>query len=156
MFCVRRFLCGLQTLSFSLLFSGFGRVVQQASGPQGEVKALSGQAAYFVLEAAHALRDGGLGVEYALAPQALGKQLKLGDARGARLAVVIGPDDRAQGAVMASDAFFPFADGIEAAAEHGIAAVVQPGGSMRDDEVIAAVNKLGLVMAFTETRHFRH
>ena len=54
----------------------------------------------FVLEAAHALRDGGLGVEYALAPQALGKQLKLGDARGARLAVVIGPDDRAQGAVM--------------------------------------------------------
>lgn len=54
----------------------------------------------FVLEAAHALRDGGLGVEYALAPQTLGKQLKLGDARGARLAVVIGPDDRAQGAVM--------------------------------------------------------
>jgi histidyl-tRNA synthetase len=54
----------------------------------------------FVLDAAHALRDGGFGVEYALAPQALGKQLKLGDARGARLAVVIGPDDRAQGAVM--------------------------------------------------------
>lgn len=54
----------------------------------------------FVLEAAHALRDGGLGVEYALTVQALGKQLKLGDARGARLAVVIGPDDRAQGTVM--------------------------------------------------------
>jgi phosphoribosylaminoimidazolecarboxamide formyltransferase / IMP cyclohydrolase len=63
---------------------------------------------------------------------------------------------RAQGAVMASDAFFPFADGIEAAAKAGIAAVVQPGGSMRDDEVIAAVDKLGLVMVFTGARHFRH
>ncbi|MCB9155709.1 MAG: bifunctional phosphoribosylaminoimidazolecarboxamide formyltransferase/IMP cyclohydrolase [Caldilineaceae bacterium] len=64
--------------------------------------------------------------------------------------------ERAQGAVMASDAFFPFADGIEAAAAHGIAAVVQPGGSLRDDEVIAAVDKMGLVMVFTGTRHFRH
>jgi phosphoribosylaminoimidazolecarboxamide formyltransferase / IMP cyclohydrolase len=64
--------------------------------------------------------------------------------------------ERAQGAVMASDAFFPFADGIEAAAKHGIAAVVQPGGSVRDDEVIAAVDRLGLVMAFTGARHFRH
>jgi phosphoribosylaminoimidazolecarboxamide formyltransferase/IMP cyclohydrolase len=63
---------------------------------------------------------------------------------------------RAQGAVMASDAFFPFADGIEEAAKHGIRAVVQPGGSVRDDEVIAAVDKLGLVMAFTGARHFRH
>lgn len=64
--------------------------------------------------------------------------------------------EKAQGAVMASDAFFPFADGIEAAAAHGIAAVVQPGGSMRDEEVIAAVNKLGLVMVLTGARHFRH
>ena len=64
--------------------------------------------------------------------------------------------ERAQGAVMASDAFFPFADGIEAAANYGIAAVVQPGGSVRDDEVIAAADRLGLVMAFTGTRHFKH
>lgn len=64
--------------------------------------------------------------------------------------------DRAQGAVMASDAFFPFADGIEAAAKYGIAAVVQPGGSVRDEEVIAAVDQLGLVMALTGVRHFRH
>ena len=63
---------------------------------------------------------------------------------------------KAQAAVMASDAFFPFADGIEAAAAHGIAAVVQPGGSIRDQEVIAAVDRLGLVMALTGTRHFRH
>ena len=64
--------------------------------------------------------------------------------------------ETAQGAVMASDAFFPFADGIEAAAKHGIVAVVQPGGSVRDDEVIAAVDKLGLVMVLTGARHFRH
>lgn len=64
--------------------------------------------------------------------------------------------ERAKGAVMASDAFFPFADGIEAAAQQGIAAVVQPGGSVRDEEVIAAGDRLGLVMAFTGARHFRH
>ena len=63
---------------------------------------------------------------------------------------------RAVGSVMASDAFFPFADGIEEAAKHGIRAGVQPGGSMRDDEVIAAVDKLGLVMVLTGARHFRH
>ena len=64
--------------------------------------------------------------------------------------------DKARGAVMASDAFFPFADGIEAAAAHGVAAVVQPGGSIRDEEVIESCDRLGLVMAFTGTRHFRH
>lgn len=60
------------------------------------------------------------------------------------------------GSVMASDAFFPFRDGIDAAAEAGIAAVVQPGGSIRDDEVIAAANEHGLAMVFTNMRHFRH
>lgn len=64
--------------------------------------------------------------------------------------------ERAVGAVMASDAFFPFADGIEAASQYGIAAVVQPGGSIRDAEVIEAVDKMGLVMLYTGTRHFRH
>ena len=64
--------------------------------------------------------------------------------------------ERSNGAVMASDAFFPFADGIEAAAAHGIEAIVQPGGSIRDEEVIAAVDRMGLAMAFTGTRHFRH
>ncbi|HIO91468.1 MAG TPA: bifunctional phosphoribosylaminoimidazolecarboxamide formyltransferase/IMP cyclohydrolase [Leucothrix mucor] len=61
-----------------------------------------------------------------------------------------------KGSVMASDAFFPFSDGIEAAAEAGIAAVIQPGGSIRDDEVIAAANKAGMAMVFTKMRHFRH
>jgi phosphoribosylaminoimidazolecarboxamide formyltransferase/IMP cyclohydrolase len=61
-----------------------------------------------------------------------------------------------QGSVMASDAFFPFRDGIDAAAETGIAAIIQPGGSMRDDEVIQAANEHGLAMVFTGMRHFRH
>ena len=62
----------------------------------------------------------------------------------------------AQGAVVASDAFFPFADGLVAAAEAGVTAVIQPGGSLRDDEVIAAADKAGLAMVFTGMRHFRH
>ena len=61
-----------------------------------------------------------------------------------------------EGSVMASDAFFPFRDGIDAAAETGIAAIIQPGGSMRDEEVIAAANEHGLAMVFTGMRHFRH
>jgi phosphoribosylaminoimidazolecarboxamide formyltransferase/IMP cyclohydrolase len=61
-----------------------------------------------------------------------------------------------KGTVLASDAFFPFPDGVEQAAQHGITAVIQPGGSVRDDEVIAAANRLGLAMVFTGVRHFRH
>jgi phosphoribosylaminoimidazolecarboxamide formyltransferase/IMP cyclohydrolase len=61
-----------------------------------------------------------------------------------------------KGSVMASDAFFPFRDGIDAAAETGISAIIQPGGSMRDDEVIQAANEQGLAMVFTGMRHFRH
>ena len=61
-----------------------------------------------------------------------------------------------KGTVLASDAFFPFADGIEEAAKHGITAVIQPGGSVRDEEVVAAANSLGLAMVFTGVRHFRH
>lgn len=60
------------------------------------------------------------------------------------------------GSVLASDAFFPFRDGIDEAAKHGITAVIQPGGSVRDDEVIAAANEYGLAMVFTGIRHFKH
>ena len=63
---------------------------------------------------------------------------------------------RAEGGVCASDAFFPFRDGLDAAAAAGIAAVIQPGGSVRDDEVIAAANEHGIAMVFTGERHFRH
>jgi phosphoribosylaminoimidazolecarboxamide formyltransferase / IMP cyclohydrolase len=61
-----------------------------------------------------------------------------------------------EGSAMASDAFFPFRDGIDVAAEYGIKAIVQPGGSKRDDEVIAAANEHGMTMVFTGMRHFRH
>jgi len=61
-----------------------------------------------------------------------------------------------QGCVMASDAFFPFRDGIDVAAGVGISAVVQPGGSMRDEEVIRAADEHGMAMVFTGRRHFKH
>jgi phosphoribosylaminoimidazolecarboxamide formyltransferase/IMP cyclohydrolase len=61
-----------------------------------------------------------------------------------------------QGSVLASDAFFPFRDGIDEAAKHGITAVIQPGGSVRDAEVIAAADEQGLAMVFTGIRHFKH
>ena len=61
-----------------------------------------------------------------------------------------------QGSVVASDAFFPFADGLLTAIEAGATAVIQPGGSMRDDEVIKAADDHGIAMVFTGTRHFRH
>ena len=64
--------------------------------------------------------------------------------------------ERARGAVMASDAFFPFADSVEEAARAGIIAIAQPGGSMRDAESIAAADNYGVAMLFTGVRHFRH
>ena len=60
------------------------------------------------------------------------------------------------GTVLASDAFFPFPDGVEEAAKQGITTVIQPGGSVGDEKVIAAANQLGLAMVFTSVRHFRH
>lgn len=76
----------------------------------------------------------------------------------ARIAALKAADEGLEvvGSVMASDAFFPFRDGIDAAAAAGVAAVIQPGGSMRDDEVIAAADEHGLAMVFTGIRHFRH
>ena len=64
--------------------------------------------------------------------------------------------DRAAGSVAASDAFFPFADGPAILFEAGVKAIVQPGGSMRDEEVIAAADEHGIAMVFTGERHFRH
>ena len=64
--------------------------------------------------------------------------------------------DRAPGSVMASDAMFPFPDGVETAAQGGVTAVVQPGGSIRDPEVIAAADAAGIAMLTTGVRHFQH
>ncbi|MFT4560694.1 MAG: phosphoribosylaminoimidazolecarboxamide formyltransferase/IMP cyclohydrolase [Gammaproteobacteria bacterium] len=76
----------------------------------------------------------------------------------ARIAAIKAADEGLDvvGSVMASDAFFPFRDGIDSAAEVGITAVIQPGGSMRDEEVIASANEHGMAMVFTGMRHFRH
>ncbi|MDO9476307.1 MAG: bifunctional phosphoribosylaminoimidazolecarboxamide formyltransferase/IMP cyclohydrolase [Pseudohongiella sp.] len=76
----------------------------------------------------------------------------------ARIAGIKAADENlvVEGSVMASDAFFPFRDGIDAAAKAGISAVIQPGGSMRDAEVIAAADEAGMAMVFTGIRHFRH
>jgi phosphoribosylaminoimidazolecarboxamide formyltransferase/IMP cyclohydrolase len=76
----------------------------------------------------------------------------------ARIAAMKAGDEgiELESAVMASDAFFPFRDGIDMAADHGIRAVIQPGGSVRDDEVIQAANEHGMAMVFTGMRHFRH
>ena len=75
-----------------------------------------------------------------------------------RVAAMKAADEKLEvaGAVMASDAFFPFRDGLDVAAELGIKAVIQPGGSKRDDEVIAAADEHGMAMVFTGMRHFRH
>ncbi|OOE33351.1 bifunctional phosphoribosylaminoimidazolecarboxamide formyltransferase/IMP cyclohydrolase [Salinivibrio kushneri] len=76
----------------------------------------------------------------------------------AKIAGIKAADEQLEvaGSVMASDAFFPFRDGIDAAAKAGITCVIQPGGSMRDEEVIAAANEHGIAMVFTGMRHFRH
>ncbi len=76
----------------------------------------------------------------------------------ARIAGIKAADEglTVKGSVMASDAFFPFRDGIDAAAKAGVTAVIQPGGSMRDDEVVATADETGIAMLFTGIRHFRH
>jgi len=77
--------------------------------------------------------------------------------RAAEAGVLAGlKESPAVGSVVASDAFFPFADGLLAAAEAGATAVIQPGGSLRDKEVIEAADEKGLAMVFTGMRHFRH
>ena len=65
-------------------------------------------------------------------------------------------DEKARGSVMASDAFFPFADSVEMAGEGGVVALAQPGGSMRDDEVVEAADRLEMAMVITGVRHFKH
>jgi phosphoribosylaminoimidazolecarboxamide formyltransferase/IMP cyclohydrolase len=64
--------------------------------------------------------------------------------------------DRARGSVLASDAYFPFADGVQRAIEAGVTAIIQPGGSIRDEESIKVADNHGIAMVFTKVRHFRH
>jgi phosphoribosylaminoimidazolecarboxamide formyltransferase/IMP cyclohydrolase len=73
-----------------------------------------------------------------------------------KVAIMKAGEGALRGSVVASDAFFPFRDGLDAVAAAGATAIVQPGGSMRDEEVIAAANEHGIAMVFTGRRHFRH
>jgi phosphoribosylaminoimidazolecarboxamide formyltransferase/IMP cyclohydrolase len=73
-----------------------------------------------------------------------------------RLSVEKSQAESLQGSALASDAFFPFADGPELAVQAGITAIIQPGGSVRDEEVVAAAEQAGVTMIFTKRRHFRH
>jgi phosphoribosylaminoimidazolecarboxamide formyltransferase/IMP cyclohydrolase len=73
-----------------------------------------------------------------------------------RIAVEKTPEDKRAGAVLASDAFFPFSDGAELALKAGITGIIQPGGAKRDDEVTAAVDAAGMTMIHVGRRHFRH
>lgn len=98
-------------------------------------------------------------IVYAKAGQTIGVGAgQMSRVYSAKIAGIKAADEQLQvaGSVMASDAFFPFRDGIDAAAEAGITAVIQPGGSMRDEEVIAAADEAGMAMVFTGMRHFRH
>ncbi|WP_391592317.1 bifunctional phosphoribosylaminoimidazolecarboxamide formyltransferase/IMP cyclohydrolase [Winkia neuii] len=93
-----------------------------------------------------------------LGARSTGDAAKVDSAGGARADEVLSekPEERARGAVAASDAFFPFADGLQVLIDAGVKAVVQPGGSIRDGEVIEAAEKAGITMYFTGTRHFAH
>ena len=73
-----------------------------------------------------------------------------------KIAIEAAQEKGLDNAVLASDAFFPFADNIDEIAKSGIKAIVQPGGSVRDQEVIEACDKYGITMVFTDVRHFRH
>jgi phosphoribosylaminoimidazolecarboxamide formyltransferase/IMP cyclohydrolase len=75
---------------------------------------------------------------------------------GAGRRAVAQAGDRARGAVAASDAFFPFRDGIDALADAGVTAIVEPGGSRNDQEIIDAANEHGIALTFSGKRHFRH
>jgi len=85
-----------------------------------------------------------------------GQMSRVDAAKVARMKADAAGPDTLKGSVAASDAFFPFRDGLDVVAEAGATAVVQPGGSVRDQEVIAAADERGLAMVFTGRRHFRH
>jgi len=111
----------------------------------------------FAWKVAHMVKSNA--IVYAANGQTLGigagQMSRVDSARIARLKAADAGLDLSGGA-MASDAFFPFRDGIDTAAEAGVSCVIHPGGSMRDEEVIAAANEHGLAMVFTGVRHFRH
>jgi phosphoribosylaminoimidazolecarboxamide formyltransferase/IMP cyclohydrolase len=123
------------------------------SGPAADAKTL--QDLEFAWRASRCVKSNGILLAKDQATVGIGMgQVNRVDA--ARLAVSRAGVERAKDSVAASDAFFPFADGLEVLLDAGISAVVQPGGSVRDAEVIAAADTAGVTMYFTGTRHFFH
>ena len=139
----------LQTPDEATLDRGRARVVTERAPSEGEWEALE-----FAWKVVKHVKSNA--IVYARAGQVVG----VGAGQMSRVdSVKIGAMKAVlplEGTVLGSDAFFPFPDGVEEAARHGVTAVIQPGGSVRDDEVIAAANRLGLAMVFTGIRHFRH
>ncbi|MGI9252948.1 MAG: bifunctional phosphoribosylaminoimidazolecarboxamide formyltransferase/IMP cyclohydrolase [Thermomicrobiales bacterium] len=125
------------------------RVVSQRTPSAGEMANLA-----FAWRAVRAIKSNGIAITAgrALVGAGSGQPNRL---ESVRIALRVA-GARAQGAALASDAFFPFADGVEAALAGGVTSVIQPGGSVRDADVIAAVDKAGAAMVFTGRRHFRH
>jgi phosphoribosylaminoimidazolecarboxamide formyltransferase/IMP cyclohydrolase len=123
------------------------------SGPAADSKTLADLE--FAWHASRCVKSNGILLAKDLAAVGIGMG-QVNRVDSARLAVLRAGEDRAKNSVAASDAFFPFADGLEILLEAGIKAVVQPGGSVRDTEVIAAANAAGITMYFTGTRHFFH
>jgi phosphoribosylaminoimidazolecarboxamide formyltransferase/IMP cyclohydrolase len=126
---------------------------QLVSGPAADAKTLADLE--FAWRASRCVKSNGILLAKDLAAVGIGMG-QVNRVDSARLAVSRAGSDRAKNSVAASDAFFPFADGLEVLLNAGISAVVQPGGSMRDEEVIAAANEAGITMYFTGTRHFFH
>jgi phosphoribosylaminoimidazolecarboxamide formyltransferase/IMP cyclohydrolase len=126
---------------------------QLVSGPVADPKILADLA--FAWRAVRCVKSNGILLAKNQAAVGIGMG-QVNRVDSARLAVSRAGEERAKDSVAASDAFFPFADGLEVLLNAGISAVVQPGGSVRDAEVIAAANAAGVTMYFTETRHFFH
>jgi phosphoribosylaminoimidazolecarboxamide formyltransferase/IMP cyclohydrolase len=126
---------------------------QLVSGPAADAKTLADLE--FAWRASRCVKSNGILLAKDLAAVGIGMG-QVNRVDSARLAVSRAGSERAKNSVAASDAFFPFADGLEVLLNAGVSAVVQPGGSVRDDEVIAAANAAGITMYFTGTRHFFH
>ncbi|HSG89683.1 MAG TPA: bifunctional phosphoribosylaminoimidazolecarboxamide formyltransferase/IMP cyclohydrolase [Pseudomonadales bacterium] len=128
------------------------KVVTQRAPDEAELRDL-----HFAWTVAHFVKSNAIVYARELATVGVGAG-QMSRVYSARIAGIKAADEgiEVRGAVMASDAFFPFRDGIDAAAEAGIRAVIQPGGSVRDEEVIAAADEAGMAMLFTSIRHFRH
>ena len=145
----------------ALMSAGLGAMAMPATGwtreAANDAGALADQVEAFVTACMAAWPDQpALGIAVVKDGQAVGIGCGQQNRRDAGHLAAVKADGRAVGGAYASDAFFPFPDGLDAATEAGATCVIQPGGSIRDEEVVAAADAAGLAMVFTSERHFRH